>query len=49
MNIETITIVHPNLRDRKITLLLVDDNIDIASTEFLSSSVETHGLGHPNA
>ncbi len=35
MNIETITIVHPNLRDRKITLLLVDDNIDIASTEFL--------------
>jgi integrase len=35
MNIETITIQHPNLQNREITLLLVDDNIDIPSTEFL--------------
>lgn len=35
MNIETKTIPHPNLRNRNITLLLVDDNIDIPSTEFL--------------
>ena len=35
MNIETITIPHPNLSNRDITLLLIDNNIDIPSTEFL--------------
>jgi integrase len=35
MKIESITIDHPNLNNRKITLLLVNDNIDIPSTEFL--------------
>lgn len=35
MNIETITIPHPNLNKRNITLLLVDGKADIPSTEFL--------------
>lgn len=34
MNIETKTISHPNLKNREITLLLVNNNIDIPSTEF---------------
>lgn len=35
MNIKTVTIPHPNLNNRKITLLMVDEKIDISSTEFL--------------
>lgn len=35
MNIETITIPHPNLNKRDISLLLVDGKVDVPSTEFL--------------
>ncbi|MCT7535959.1 site-specific integrase [Aliarcobacter cryaerophilus] len=35
MDIETITIPHPNIRNRDITLLLVDNNIDEPSMRFL--------------
>ncbi|MGJ0299903.1 tyrosine-type recombinase/integrase [Aliarcobacter cryaerophilus] len=35
MDIETITIPHPNIRNRDITLLLVDNNIDLPSMRFL--------------
>lgn len=35
MEIETITVSHPKINNREITLLLVDNKIDIPSTEFL--------------
>lgn len=35
MNLEIKTIPHPNLKNREITLLLIDDTIDVSSTEFL--------------
>jgi len=35
MIIQTITVPHPSINDRKITLLLFDGKIDIPSTEFL--------------
>ncbi len=35
MDIKTITVKHPNIEKRDITLLLVDGKLDIPSTEFL--------------
>jgi integrase len=35
MKIKTVTVEHPNLKNRKITLLLVDNKLDIPSTKFL--------------
>jgi integrase len=35
MKIETVTVKHPRINNREITLLLVDNRIDIPSTEFL--------------
>ena len=35
MNVESVTIPHPNINNRKITLLLVNDFVDVPSTEFL--------------
>lgn len=35
MNIKTITISHPSLKNRNITLLLINGTIDVSSTEFL--------------
>lgn len=35
MDIKTITVKHPNIEKRDITLLLVDGKVDIPSTEFL--------------